>query len=416
MKAGWEVRRLGEVTTKIGSGATPRGGKNSYQADGVSLIRSLNIHDLEFRMNDLAKLDQKQADALSNVIVEPRDVLLNITGASIARCAEVPEHVLPARVNQHVSILRPMPDLVDSRFLSYLLVSTEVKDRLLGIGEAGSTRQALTKAQLQEFPIALPPLEEQQRIVAVLDEAFEGLSRARANAGANLQNARELFASYLGQVLKANAAGWSSRSIKTLVSEGILFKPQDGNHGEIHPKKSDFVPAGVPFIMASDLVEGQVDQAGCYFLTRAQADSLRTGFAKDADVLVSHKGTIGRTAILETDLDYVMLTPQVTYYRVRDKERLLPEFLYFSFQSSPLQHQMNSVAQEGATRAYIGITRQLDLTLPIPEISEQKRLVSLFRSAEAQVPDLVAAYSRKVAGIDSLRQSLLQKAFAGELT
>ena len=168
---GWVENKLKSVTTKIGSGATPRGGEESYKAEGISLIRSLNVHDLGFKYAKLAFLDDAQSDELSNVEVQPRDVLLNITGASVARCAIVPDDVLPARVNQHVSIIRPIPDKLDADFLHYLLISKPYKDQLLKTGEeGGSTRQAITKAQIQEFTVEYPvTLKEQKTIVAKLD-------------------------------------------------------------------------------------------------------------------------------------------------------------------------------------------------------------------------------------------------------
>ena len=102
MKKGWIKSSLREVATKIGSGATPLGSQAAYKSNGISLIRSLNVHDAGFRMKDLAFIDDHQAEQLENVIVEGGDVLLNITGASVARCCIVPDVVLPARVNQHV--------------------------------------------------------------------------------------------------------------------------------------------------------------------------------------------------------------------------------------------------------------------------------------------------------------------------
>ena len=202
MKKGWQTKKLGEVTTKIGSGATPHGGNESYKAEGISLIRSLNVYDDGFREAKLARIDDEQADDLSNVVVEPHDVLLNITGASVARCCRAPADFLPARVNQHVSIIRPVQHKLNSDFLHYLLISKIYKDRLLHTGEeGGSTRQAITKAQLQEFFVEFPEsLAEQQRIVALLDEAFAGLATAKANAERNLQNARALFESHLQTV------------------------------------------------------------------------------------------------------------------------------------------------------------------------------------------------------------------------
>jgi type I restriction enzyme S subunit len=168
---GWVETKLKSITTKIGSGATPRGGGESYKSEGISLIRSLNVHDLGFKYAKLAFLDDAQADELSNVEVQPRDVLLNITGASVARCAIVPPDVLPARVNQHVAIIRPIAEKLDADFLHYLLISKHYKDQLLKTGEeGGSTRQAITKAQIQEFSIKYPAaLKDQKSIVAKLD-------------------------------------------------------------------------------------------------------------------------------------------------------------------------------------------------------------------------------------------------------
>ncbi len=161
----WNEKLLEEVTSKIGSGATPRGGNESYKTEGISLIRSMNVHDRFFKEKNLAFIDDKQAKELSNVTLEGNDVLLNITGASVARCCVIPKEYLPARVNQHVSILRPKKEIVDSYFLNLLLVSKFYKDQLLETGDQGSTRQAITKAQLQNFTIHFPSLKEQKKIV-----------------------------------------------------------------------------------------------------------------------------------------------------------------------------------------------------------------------------------------------------------
>jgi type I restriction enzyme, S subunit len=162
----WEEKPLGEVTSKIGSGATPRGGKASYKEEGISLIRSMNVHDFYFKKKNLAFIDDKQADALSNVTLQEKDVLLNITGASIARCCIIPKEYLPARVNQHVSIIRAKKDTINPVFLASLLTSKYFKDQILEIGEQGATRQAITKVQLENFHISYPKeIEEQEKVI-----------------------------------------------------------------------------------------------------------------------------------------------------------------------------------------------------------------------------------------------------------
>ncbi len=166
----WDTERLEILTSKIGSGATPRGGKTSYKTEGISLIRSMNVHDRNFVEKNLAFIDDNQANDLSNVTLEKNDVLLNITGASVARCCFFPEEYMPARVNQHVSIIRAKQDMINSIFLSYLLTSRFYKNQLLWIGEQGSTRQAITKAQLENFVISFPKsLSQQKSIVTKLD-------------------------------------------------------------------------------------------------------------------------------------------------------------------------------------------------------------------------------------------------------
>ena len=167
---GWEEKTLKEVTTKIGSGATPKGGNESYKTEGISLIRSMNVHDFKFRERNLAFIDDKQAKELNNVTLEENDVLLNITGASVARCCVIPKEYLPARVNQHVSIIRGKKEIIDPIFLNLLLTSKFYKDQLLFTGEQGATRQAITKAQLEVFKISFPKsLKTQQAIVQKLD-------------------------------------------------------------------------------------------------------------------------------------------------------------------------------------------------------------------------------------------------------
>ena len=166
---GWEEKPLKELTTKIGSGATPRGGQENYKAEGISLVRSMNVHDWEFRETNLAFIDDKQAKELDGVTLQEGDVLLNITGASVARCCVFPKKYLPARVNQHVSIIRPKKEVLDARFLNLLLTSKPYKDQLLFTGEQGATRQAITKTQIEAFRILFPKLKEQQSIVRQLD-------------------------------------------------------------------------------------------------------------------------------------------------------------------------------------------------------------------------------------------------------
>ncbi|MCK9413012.1 MAG: N-6 DNA methylase [Prolixibacteraceae bacterium] len=156
--------KLEEVTIKIGSGATPLGGKGVYENTGISFVRSQNIYDSGFVENGLVFINQEQAEKLNNVAVEKNDILFNITGASIARCCLVPEKYLPARVNQHVSIIR-LNEKALPKYVQLILVSDEYKNKLLEIGDGATSREAITKSQLENFKIPLPNLDTQKQIV-----------------------------------------------------------------------------------------------------------------------------------------------------------------------------------------------------------------------------------------------------------
>ena len=158
---GWNVSDLGQLTIKIGSGATPKGGKEAYQTDGISLIRSMNVHNGKFEYKELAHISDEQAARLENVAVEENDVLLNITGASVARSCVVPTNVLPARVNQHVCIIR-CKDSIMPDFINSLLIDDNYQNLLWSIAGSGATREAITKQQVESLQIILPPISKQE--------------------------------------------------------------------------------------------------------------------------------------------------------------------------------------------------------------------------------------------------------------
>lgn len=164
----WEEVKLKDITLKLASGSTPKGGKDSYIEEGISLIRSLNIHDFNFLYKDLAFIDRAQAKKLSNVIIEENDILINITGASVGRCTMVPKNVLPARVNQHVMIVRSNFEIIDANFLLYLINSKQYKSQLMLLSETGATREALTKDDISNFKIKLPLFAIQKKISKAL--------------------------------------------------------------------------------------------------------------------------------------------------------------------------------------------------------------------------------------------------------
>ena len=167
----WQIQKCKDIASKIGSGATPKGGNASYKESGISLIRSMNVHNNKFIYKDLAYIDDEQAEKLNNVRVEETDVLLNITGASVARSCVVPKDVLPARVNQHVSIIRCKKDVIQPVFLCNLFTNESYQKLLLGIAtNGGATREAITKQQEEELNVIVPSIELQNEFATFVQQ------------------------------------------------------------------------------------------------------------------------------------------------------------------------------------------------------------------------------------------------------
>lgn len=380
MREGWTKYRLIDVTKKIGSGATPKGGKKDYKESGISLFRSLNVYDGEFKEENLAFIDEIQASKLSNVVVEEGDVLLNITGASIARCCVAPPELLPARVNQHVSIVRPKTEYVDTDFLAYLLVSKEYKDALLQTGEkAGATRQALTKAQLQDFEILAPPLPEQKRIVAILDEAFAGIATAVANTEKNLANARELETSSFHKMLACGGDNWSS----TTVGEQVLLQ-----RGFDITKKQQ-VPGKVPVVSSGGIKS-------------YHAEAMASG----PGVIIGRKGSIGQVHYVSDDY-----WPHDTTLWVKDFKGNNPKFVFHFFKALDLKRLDSGTANPALNRNLIH-----PLSVSWPSTKIQTEIVRKADAIASTAQSLENIYLDKLRSLAELKQSILHKAFSGELT
>ena len=159
---GWSIDTCKNLTSKIGSGATPKGGRESYCTEGIAFVRSMNVYNNRFEYGDLAFINDEQANKLSNVTVEHKDVLLNITGASVARCCIVPDELIPARVNQHVAIVRCKEKILPE-FLCSMFTEDNYQKLLWRIATSGgATREAITKQQIENLVLIVPPMKLQE--------------------------------------------------------------------------------------------------------------------------------------------------------------------------------------------------------------------------------------------------------------
>lgn len=188
-----QVAKLKGFCKKIGSGITPRGGDSVYINSGVSLIRSQNVYNGTFTTQGLAFIDNNIAQKMKGVELEKEDILLNITGDSVARCCIVPDELLPARVNQHVSIIRTHKEKLDPQFLMYYLISPLMQARMLSFAGSGGTRKALTKDMIENFDIPVIDFRIQQNIASILSAYDDLINLNRRRIQLLEESARLLF-------------------------------------------------------------------------------------------------------------------------------------------------------------------------------------------------------------------------------
>jgi len=296
--------RLGDISIKIGSGATPRGGKESYKYSGISLIRSMNVYDSIFDYTDLAFIDDKQATLLNNVVVEEDDILLNITGASVARCCMVPKKVLPARVNQHVSIIRCDKEKASPFYVHYCLISPFFKSHLLMISQSGATREALTKEKIENLQIPFPPLVAQHKIATILklyDNLIENNTRRikiLEEMGQRIY--REWFVHFRypgheGQKMVESELGMIPEGWEVVNFDELFVTGSGGTPSRV---VAEYYGGAYPWIKTRELNDGFIFKTEETITEKGLKKSSAKIFPENTVILAIYGATIGKLAIL----------------------------------------------------------------------------------------------------------------------
>ena len=455
----WPKRSLKSLSTKIGSGSTPSGGRVSYSTEGIPLIRSMNVHFAGFRNTGLVFLSGAQAKLLSNVVVEPNDVLLNITGASIGRVTTAPAAMAGARVNQHVTIVRPISDILP-RFISMFLASPSVQ-RMIDDIQVGATRQALTKGMIEKFEIPTPPLAEQKRIVAKVDELMALCDRLEAQQQERDEQASALARASLARFAEAptpanlNLLFHKSYSISpadlrkavlTPAVQGKLVK-QDPIDESAHvglakagvdlkrwkvaeDDKRHLVPdswiwlrfAGVGDQRLGKMLDGAKNKGELKpYLRNTNLQWMRFELAdlkemrvekreegelrlKKGDLLICEGGEPGRCAIWQDQI--VEMYFQKALHRVRPCSAILSEFLALNLQLD-CRNGVLAAFFTGATIKHL-TGRSLDqYPIPIPPLAEQRRIVAKVDQLMALVDHLVTQLAASRATAKNLLEAVV---------
>ncbi|MDP2847530.1 MAG: restriction endonuclease subunit S [Humidesulfovibrio sp.] len=386
---------------------------------GFASGENLDSGTFQIRMNNITpdgQLDLSKRRRVSigskkseSIMLNYGDVLFNATNspALVGKSAFFGGCDEPVTFSNHFIRIRTNQDKVDGKYLARWL-SYQFQNRIFeGMCRQWVNQATVGKEALLSLRIPVLPITEQRRIAAILDKT-DALRAKRREALAQLDSlTQSIFIEMFGDPV-TNPLGWKSGTVQDALDAGLILNIQDGNHGELHPKVSDFSETGVPFVMANCLSGGQLNVDVAYRLDPTWLKKLRVGFGKPNDVLLSHKGTVGEVAIVPSRQESVILSPQVTYYRTG---RLLDsQFLAGYFKTAWFQAVLKKDAIQ-STRAYIGITRQRSLPLVFPPLELQQEYARRSDFAE----HLTTCCKTSLGQLDSLFSSLQHRAFRGEL-
>lgn len=407
MKAGWEVRPLGEVLERTETVDPTRAPHSKFLYVDVSSVSNEN-----FEITGATEMLGADAPSRARRRIAEGDVIFATIRPTLQRIAQVPRDLHGEVCSTGFIVLRATPRL-EPRYLYYFLFS-DAFTRAMETLQTGASYPAVTDGQVRQQPIPLPPLDEQKRIVAVLDEAFEGLSRARANAEANLADARELFARHAASLFDHAAA--EARSTRTVAE---IASPEKGSirTGPFGSQllHSEFVESGVAVLGIDNAVKNEFQWAKRRFITEEKYKELSRYTVRPGDVIITIMGTCGRCAVVPDDIPRAINTKHLCCITL-DQQLCSPDFLHAYFLYSPvardyLDAQVLGSIMDGLN---MGIIKEMPVSLPALDV--QKDVVSAISEMRGSSLALAASYSDDIAELHTLRQSLLQKAFSGELT
>lgn len=293
---------------------------------------------------------------------------------------------------------------VSSDFINFWLKSPVFFDQL-DRGN-GATVDTLTIQKLKSVIVDLPSLPEQQRIVGILDEAFDGIATAKANAEKNLQNARALFESHLQAVFSQRGEGWVEKPLSAFAQS-----VSTGPFGSLL-HKSDYVSDGVPLVNPINIVNGSIVPDANKMIDPVTKQRLQSYVLQQGDIVVGRRGEIGRCAVVEAEqAGWVCGTG---CFFIRPLQSVNPYFLANLIRSSNYREQLER-ASSGATMLNLSNKALGELPVAIPNLLVQNHMLAQLEQLSEETQRLESIYQQKLSALDALKKSVLDQAFKGEL-
>jgi len=326
---------------------------------------------------------------------EEPQVLVTCRGAT---CGSINVSEPYAWITGNAMVIRPKADEFSKRYLEYYLRGAVDFTTVI----TGAAQPQITRQSLASVDFSFPPLAEQQRIVALLDQAFEGIDQAIANTEQNLASARELFDSYLNNIFTQRGDGWVEKKLGEVGTASYGYTAKATSE-EVGPK----------FLRITDIQNGKVDWATVPYCPISESDK-KKHLLKTNDIVFARTGaTTGKSYMLDEPPESVAASYLIKLHITSDE--LLPHFVYLFFQTRDYWDRI-SKGTTGSAQGGFNASKLSNLVIPIPSKSEQQTAIAQSRALEEQTQQLEARYTQKLEDLKELKQSLLQKAFAGELT
>jgi len=408
MKQDWEIKTLGQLSKNKDAVVSGPFGSNlkvsDYKTEGIPILRLQNIGKGYFIDKSIKYISEEKAEELKYHSFISGDIALAKLGIPIGKTCIIPNNFKSGIITADIVRIRPDTKIIDYRYLEYFL-NTDLSVAQLTGNISGATRPRVNLSDVRSIEIPLPPLPVQQSIVAILDEAFTAIAKAKSNAEQNLKNAKELFESYLQNVFENKGEGWEEKKLNEIgiAQTGTTPKTAEKeNYGDFIP----FIkPADVDFSGIGDI---RYDNVGLSVIGLKNGRKMESG----SILMVCIGATIGKVGFAE---QLVSCNQQINSLTL--KKGFEPKFIYYAMTSKKFQ---NKILSEGkgaqATLPIINKSKWENQTISFPKsLNDQQTIVKKLDALSAKTKKLEAIYQQHINDLEELKKSVLQKAFNGEL-
>jgi type I restriction enzyme S subunit len=410
MKAGWQTLTFGELGRVYNGNSINESEKKAHfegQDHGTPYIGTKDVSfDHEINYESGVRIPDGKQDGFK--LAPANTVFVCAEGGSAGRkIAHTDREVYFG--NKLFAICPTPPN--SSRFVYYYCISDffskQFKNAMAGLIGGVSINK------FKDLIFTFPPIHEQQRLVRLLDEAFDRIATAKAKVKKNLQNAHELFQSYQETVFTQGGEGW----VEKYIGDESLFEIIDGDRGVNYPKKSDFFGNGhCLFLNTKNVRPDGFSFDSTMFITVEKDNKLRKGKLQRNDVVMTTRGTIGNIGLYSEDIpfDNIRINSGMLIFRP-NKRVILPSFLFELLRSTIVKDQIKKYTT-GAAQPQLPIKTLINFVIPVPRnLEDQQDFVSRLHAFEPETKRLESIYQRKLSSLDELKKSLLNQAFNGEL-